>query len=86
MIHTAAIIDQYDKEYLKAVADAFLLIHSSGILVKQVKFNSSQLAEGFQERSPEELMKEILQVQQTNRGLLALHEFAGNFRRELDDA
>jgi hypothetical protein len=86
MIDTALIREHYDRAQLLALADAFATIHAAGVLELQVKANSWRIAEGFQERNPEELTKEILQVQQTNRGLLALHEWAGNIKKEIQDA
>jgi hypothetical protein len=86
MIDTGLIRERYDTETLKALGEAFYLIHSLGVFELQVKANTWALTEGFQERTPEDLAQEILQVQQTNRQLLALHEWAGNLRREINNA
>lgn len=84
MIDSQAVIAKFDRDHLQAIAGALDLIYQSRILVDQVQQNSSRIAESFQEREPEELVKEIMQVQQTNRHLLALHEWAGNFKKEIE--
>ena len=86
MIDSQLLFDKFDKDHLQAIASALTLLHQSGILTDQVASNSSRVTEGFQERTPKELVEEIMQVQQTNRHLLALHEWAGNFQKELDNA
>lgn len=83
MIDSHLILNNFDRDHQRVIADALDTLHQSGIFLAQVKANSSRLAEGFQEREPEELTKEIMQVQQTNRYLLALHEWAGNFKKEI---
>lgn len=84
MIQTEDIRQWYDEDTLRLMADAFKIIHDMGVFARQAEANSSRLTHGFQERNPKELAKEIMQVQQTNRNLLALHEWAGNLKKELD--
>lgn len=86
MIDTSLLRERYDTETLKALAEAFKMIHNLEVFTLQVKANTWALTEGFQERTPEELTKEIVQVQQTNRQLLALHEWAGNLGKEISNA
>ena len=86
MIETSLLRERYSHDEMQAIAEAFAYIHATGLIELQVKANSWRLAEGFQEREPEALAKEILQVQQTNRNLLALHEWAGNLKKEINDA
>jgi hypothetical protein len=83
MIDSRLIIERYDEESLKAIAAASETLHAFGIFKLQANANSMLFAERMTEDSPEELMKAILQVQQTNRNLLALHEWTGNFKKEV---
>lgn len=80
MFDDRLIRERYQPGELQALHDAFKIIHTLGVIPLHVHANSSRIAEGFTERNPEELVKEIMQVQQTNRNLLALHEWAGNFQ------
>ena len=86
MINSRLVIERYDTETQKALAEAFKLIHNVGLFTLQVHANTTAIAESFQERTPEQLTVEILQVQQTNRQLLALHDWAGNFGKEIENA
>ena len=86
MIDTGLLRERYTLDTLQALAGAFKLIHDLDVLELQVKANTWALTEGFQERNPEELAQAIMQVQQTNRQLLALHEWAGNFHKEINNA
>lgn len=86
MLDSRLVIEHYSGDGLKALAEAFKFIHDSGVFELQVKANTWAIADGFQDRSPEELTQAIMQVQQTNRQLLALHEWAGQFKKEVTDA
>lgn len=85
MLDSGLVIEHYSGDGLKALAEAFKFIHESGVIELQIKANTWAIAEGFQDRTPEELTQAIMQVQQTNRQLLALHEWAGQFKKEVTD-
>ena len=83
MIESQTVFQRHDKESCEAIARAAKVLHDSGIFTAQVEENALRIASTMTESSPEELAKSILQVQQTNRNLLALHEWAGQFTKEV---
>lgn len=84
MIQTRSLIERFNSEELKAVATAFGFLHQMGIFSRQAHENSLDFAQRMGDESPEELTKLIMQVQQTNRNLLALHEWAGTLKKEIE--
>lgn len=83
MIDSRLIMERYDEESLKEIAAAAETLHKFGIFELQAKANSMIIAERMGDDSAEELAKAIMQVQQTNRNLLALHEWTGTFKKEI---
>lgn len=72
---------------LQSLADAALILHKLGVFPLQAKSNSMLIAERINsQEDPETVTREILQVRQTNRTLLALHEWAGKFKEDLINA
>lgn len=86
MIDTALVLARFAEGERQALADALQIIHQLGVIPMQVEANSARVVEGFTNKDPAELAAEILQVQQTNRNLLTLHEWAGNFKRDVSNA
>lgn len=76
----------YERPELNAIIDALKTLHHLGVFKHQAKEHAMRICEGFNEQPPEELAKQILQVQQTNRNLLALHELAGNLQKDESNA
>lgn len=85
MVDEQLIRDRFTPEQQAELAFAFKILHTAGIFPMQAEENSKRFAESFQtEQSEEELAKEILQVRQTNRQLLALHELAKNMKEGIE--
>jgi hypothetical protein len=76
------VIDSYSKNERDAIVDALRTLSQFGVLTRQIHFNNQTVVESFTGKSATELAEQILQVQQTNRQLLALHEVAGNLKKE----
>lgn len=62
----------------KAITEAFQLLTRLGVFTEQVAVNKAVILERFDQGDPNELAQEILEVRQTNRFLLALHELGQN--------
>lgn len=80
------IINRYPTSERNALIDAFKTLTLLGIFTAQANENAMRICSGFNQVSSEELAKQIMQVQQTNRNLLALHELAGNLKKEESNA
>lgn len=85
MVDEQLIRDRYTPEQQAELAFAFKILHTLGLFPMQMKENSERFAESFNtEQSEETLAKEILQVRQTNRQLLALHELAAKLKEGIE--
>ena len=71
-----------DEEARKSVLDSFKTLTRLGIFTAQVAVNNQRVVEGFTNESAKQLATRILEVQQTNRQLLALHELAETLKEE----
>jgi hypothetical protein len=85
MLDKELILETFEPGELQSIGDALQILHMLGVFTLQVQRNSSRVANSFQDQDAEALAKEILQVRQTNRQLLALHELAGNFKEGLSN-
>lgn len=81
-----SIIDRYPTSERNALVDALKTLHLLGLFTAQANENAMRICSGFNEQAPDELAKQIMQVQQTNRNLLALHELAGNLKKDESNA
>ena len=77
---------QYPSLTFNGIVDALKLLADLGVWQLQVEHNTRRLCEGFNNVDSEELAKQILQVQQTNRNLLALHELGSIEKKGINDA
>lgn len=67
-----------------SIADAMKILHDLNVFPLQAAENEQRVVTGFTNKNPTQLAEEILQVQQTNRQLLALHEIAGKFKEGMN--
>lgn len=86
MIDPQLIHERFDEQTLASIGDSLKLLHTLGIFTHQVDTNCIRIAMDFMAAEPEAMTRRILEVQQTNRQLLALHEVAGSFKEGLKDA
>ena len=76
----------YDRDTFNVIAQCFKTLADLGVWNLQVQANTLNLCEGFDNSTPEVLAGKILQVQQTNRNLLALHELGSIKQKGNTDA
>lgn len=74
MVDSDLLESRYDRDTYNVIVQAFKTLADLGVWNLQVHANTQNLCEGFMDATPEALAEKILQVQQTNRNLLALHE------------
>lgn len=70
----------------RTIADALLILATIGVYHAQIQANKLRFVDSFNEITDEDLIKQIQQVKQTNRDLLALHEMSLSFRKGIPDA
>jgi hypothetical protein len=74
MVDPELLESRYDRDTYNVIVLAFRTLADLGVWNLQVNANTLNLCEGFTDANPTALAEKILQVQQTNRNLLALHE------------
>lgn len=86
MINLELLVSKYEAGQLDAIAESLKLLHDLGVFIAQVMENKQSIINSFEHEDPAELAKRILEVRQTNRTLLALHELGASMKEGIKNA
>lgn len=86
MVNIELLLARYEGGQLDAISDSLKVLHDTGVFVAQAHANKQQILDSFESEDADVLAKRILEVRQTNRTLLALHELGQSMKEGMKNA